>query len=177
MLSNEQLRGMSLKAKIVSELASDIALNVDEIKEMLTLENVLPEIKQADEFFKMSLDIIRGSNKQMPKNIDMKEIFKQLCPQDNDYSEFLFNFLEFLVNDSPHVEIKVRLEQLKGLDYGEIPGGSEIRNLYLYNVLSLALVDHPLDLEFINKVNTELMCANNNESLPKNENGDVSNKQ
>jgi hypothetical protein len=41
----------------------------------------------------------------------------------------------------------------------------------------LALVDHPLDLEFINKVNTELMCANNNESLPKNENGDVSNKQ
>lgn len=177
MLSSEQLRGMSLKAKIVSELVSDMSLDANEIKEMFVLENVIPEVKQVDEFFKMALDTIRGSSKQMPKNINIKETFRQLCPQENDYSDFLFDFLDFLVNDSPDVEIKVRLERLKELNYDSVPGGSEIRSLYLYSVLSLALVNHPLDLNFIDKVNTELMCANSNEALPQNDRGDVRDKE
>ena len=160
MLTNGQLKGIQLKAKIISDLVSDKPLNIEEIKEMFIMENVLSESAQVDELFKMLLDTIKGSSKQMPKNIDIKEIFKQLCPEDNDYSDFLFGFLNFLVNDSPDVEIQFRLNQLKELKYANVPSGCEAYKLYLYSVLTLALVCHPLDMDFINKVNEELMLIN-----------------
>ena len=156
MISNEQLRGIQLKAKIVSNLVEDVSLDINEIKEMFTMENV-SESMQPDELFRMLLDTITGSSKQMPKNIDIKSLFKQLCPEDNDCSDFLFNFLIFLVNDSPDIEISVRLEQLKNLKQTNLPYRSETYKMYLYNVLSLALVCHPLDMDFIKEINEELM--------------------
>lgn len=156
MISNEQLIGIQLKAKIISNLVEDVSLDINEIKEMFTMENV-SESMQPDELFKMLLDTIKGSSKQMPKNIDIKDLFKQLCPEDNDCSDFLFDFLVFLVNDSPDIEISIRLEQLKNLKQTNLPYRSETYKMYLYNVLSLALVCHPLDMDFIKEINEELM--------------------
>lgn len=156
MISDEQLRGIQLKAKIVSNLVEDVSLDINEIKEMFAMENV-SESMQPDELFKMLLDTIKGSSKQMPKNIDIKDLFKQLCPEDNDCSDFLFDFLVFLVNDSPDIEISIRLEQLKNLKQTNLPYRSETYKMYLYNVLSLALVCHPLDMDFIKEINEELM--------------------
>lgn len=171
MVTDQQLRSISLKSKIISEILTNEVINVEEVKEMLTIENVLVENQQVDEFFKMVLDIIRG-NKSRSIRYDFKDLFKQLCPSDNDYSDFVVDFLNFLVNDSGDIEIKVRIEQLKSLDYSVVPGGSEIRKLYLYNMLSLSLVNNPIDLAFIDKLNTELMCFNNGESIPDNREND-----
>lgn len=157
MISNNQLRGIQIRSKIVSDLASDTALNIEDIKELFMLENVLAESSQIDELFKLLVDTVKGSSNQMPKSTNIKEIFKQLCPADNDYSDFLANFFDFTINDSPDEEISVRFNKLKNLKYDKVPEGSEVYNLYLYNVLSLALVCHPLDIAFINEKNNELM--------------------
>lgn len=161
MLSNNQLRSIQLKAKIVSDLLNDETFYIEDVKEMFAADNTLSEVLQIDELFKMLIDVIRGSNKQMPKNVDIKNVFKQLCPEDHDCSDFLYNFLNFLINDSSEKEIQIRLEELKNLDYTSALQGSEVHKLYLYNVLSLALVCHPLDLEFIKRMNEELILLNN----------------
>lgn len=171
MVTDQQLRGITLRTKIISEILTSQAINTEDIKEMLSIEGISTENEQVDEFFKMALDIVRG-NKSSIIEYDFKELFKQLCPSDNDYSDFVVGFLNFLVNDSGDVEIKTRIEQLKSLDYTTVPGGSEIRKLYLYNTLSLSLVSSPIDLEFIEKLNTELMCFNNGEPVPDNREND-----
>ena len=43
MVTDQQLRSISLKSKIISEILTNEAINVEEVKEMLTIENVLVE--------------------------------------------------------------------------------------------------------------------------------------
>lgn len=160
MITNNQLKAVQLKAKIVSDLLLNNVLNIEDIQELFDAENVLSESAKIDELFKMIVDTVKGSDCNIV-DTNIQDIFKQLCPEDNDYSDFLFNFMNFLINDSANTEIQVRLNQLKNLNFVNVPDGCEVYKLYLYNVLTLALVCHPLDLNFIRETNEELIRINN----------------
>ncbi len=160
MLSEDQLKAINLKAQIMSNLYLDEDLDVKLLKEFLILEGNMSDVQQMDSFFMIVLDVLKNSESKMFSNIDIEDIFKKLSSDENIVS-FYFEFLDFMVNDNPEVELLERLNKLLEIDYNTVPIVSEIRKLYLYQTLSLALSNHPLNIELINKLNRELTELNN----------------
>ena len=159
MLTENQLRAINLKAQIVSNLCQDKPLNMDMLKEFLLLENNDSEIAQIDSFFELVLDILKSSKNKTFENIDLKAIFNAFDIKEG-IGDFYYDFLNFMVNDDPNLELSLRLENLLKINYSIAPNFSNIKRLYLYQVLSLALSCYPLDIELINKLNDELMVLN-----------------
>lgn len=159
MLTENQLRAINLKAQIVSNLCQDKPLNMDMLKEFLLLENNDSEIAQIDSFFELVLDILKSSENKTFENIDLKAIFNAFDTKEG-IGDFYYDFLNFMVNDDPNLELSLRLENLLKINYSIAPNFSNIKRLYLYQVLSLALSCYPLDIGLINKLNDELMVLN-----------------
>ena len=160
MLTPNQLKAINLKTQIMSKLCLDESLDIDVLKEFLLLENNTSEIQQMDAFFELTLDIMKSSEKKVFENIDLKNIFKELG-KDELFANFYYDFLNFMINDSPNIELLIRLDNLLKIDYKILPVFSEIKQLYLYQTLSLALSCHPLNIDLINELNEELMELNN----------------
>lgn len=159
MLTENQLRAINLKAQIASNLCQDKPLDMDMLKEFLLLENNDSEIAQIDSFFELVLDILKSSKNKTFENIDLKAIFNAFDIKEG-IGDFYYDFLNFMVNDDPNLELSLRLENLLKINYLIAPDFSNIKRLYLYQVLSLALSCYPLDIELINKLNDELMVLN-----------------
>lgn len=159
MLTENQLRAINLKTQVVSSLCQDKTLNMDILKEFLLLENNDSEIAQIDSFFELVLDILKSSKNKTFENIDLKATFNAFDIKEG-IGDFYYDFLNFMANDDPNLELSLRLENLLKINYSIAPDFSNIKRLYLYQVLSLALSCYPLDIELINKLNDELMVLN-----------------
>lgn len=159
MLTEAQLEAINLKAQITTKICLDEELDIEIIKKFLTLEQNKTEIEKADGFFRMVLDILRVSEKKVLENINLHEIFVELC-ENEELGNFYFNFLNFMVNDDANSDLSDRLAELLKVNRILIPVSSSIKRLYLYQTLSIALSCHPLDIALINELNDELKDLN-----------------
>lgn len=152
MLDKSQLRLINLKALLVNNINKQESLDIDLIKEFLLLEGFESEVGQIDEFFSFALNMLK--NNEVKEIVNSLEIFKALIDNDN-IANFYNSFLYIVLNDSPDALITDRMNLL--LELEDIELNSEVYQLYLYNLLNLALACSPIDLELVNKLNSELL--------------------
>lgn len=158
MIENDQIRALNLKILLTKSLLNNIELDIEQIKSYLLLENIFGNFEQLDAFFKFVTNTLTENNiKEYNATKNFNNIFKELCPElDDQIIQFFESFLNFYINDDTSVDINERLNRLLELNCDSIPDTSEVKRLYLYLTLVLALAQTPLNMKLVDELNNKL---------------------
>jgi hypothetical protein len=159
MIENEQVRALGLRVQITKNLINDVELDINAISEFLQLDGVTDLLEKMDSFFKLVMNTYSDNNiTKLAKNIDFKNIFRGINPDcDQKVIDFFAGFLKLYIEDDVlEQSINERLEKLLRLNCDDVPDNSEIKRLYLYMTLLLALSKSPTDLALIEELNEKL---------------------
>ena len=158
MIENDQIRAINIKVLLTKSLLNNTELDVELIKSYLLLENIVGNFEQLDAFFKFVTNTLTDNNiKEYNATKNFNNIFKALCPELEDQVILFFeNFLSFYINDNDSLDIDERLNALLEINCDFVPDTSEVKRLYLYLALILALAQTPLNMKLVDELNTKL---------------------
>lgn len=160
MLTENQLNSLTLKTSIILKLLNNEQLDIEELKNFLELEHTETVFQKLDGLFRLLLTIIKDNNLKEINQDNILNSFTSLCGNEEEqkFINFYHEFLNYLINDDKDLDITSRLDSLLQFEEicDQVANESETKQLYLYNILSLALASAPINYDLVNRLNVKL---------------------
>lgn len=160
MLTENQLNSLALKTSIILKLLNNEQLDIEELKNFLELEHTETVFQKLDGLFRLLLTIIKDNNLKEINQDNILNSFTSLCENEEEqkFINFYYEFLNYLINDDKDLDITSRLDSLLQFEEicDQVANESETKQLYLYNILSLALASAPINYDLVDRLNVKL---------------------